>query len=275
MAKNKENKKYRLVIFDEISFDKKVNIILTKANVLIYGGAIFILIGIIVFLMFLFTPMKYLLPSNDNFNLDKRIVQNAIMIDSLEKEIIFRDNYYSQISKILNDEDIDSFSYVDTTDQASLLTQIQKDSILDELLVRNKNSLNEIRNTEFANVDNYNFRKPVSGVVSKEFDIANAHYGIDIVATENTPVLATLSGTVILATWSVETGNTIQIQHANNIISVYKHNAELLKKAGDRVTAGESIALVGNTGKQSTGPHLHFEIWQDGVPINPANYISF
>ncbi len=275
MAKNKQNNRYRLVILDEATFNKKVNLILTKMNVFVYGGAIFILIGVIVFLLFLFSPMKFLLPTSDNYKLDKRIIENAIMIDSLEKEILFRDNYFSQISKIVNGENIESFSYSDTTNKSDLLTQVQKDSILDELLVRDKNSLNEIRNTEFANVDKTNFRKPVSGIISKEFNIAKAHYGIDIVAAENTPVVATLAGTVIVATWSVETGNTIQIQHANNIISVYKHNAELLKKSGDRVTAGESIALVGNTGKQSTGPHLHFEIWQDGIPVNPANYVSF
>ncbi|HDQ16329.1 MAG TPA: M23 family metallopeptidase, partial [Bacteroidetes bacterium] len=156
-----------------------------------------------------------------------------------------------------------------------LLTQEQKDSILLELLDRDENFLSKIRENQFADVERTNFRKPVSGVVSNEFNPAKGHFGIDIVSSESTPVLATLDGTIVLATWSLNNGYVIQIQHSNNIISVYKHNSELLKKEGDKVVAGEPIAFVGSTGVQSTGPHLHFEIWQDGASVNPQKFINF
>lgn len=268
-------KRYRMVIFDEVSLKERFNLTMTKLNLFTYGGIIFILIGVLVFLLLIFTPMKYFLPPVDNYKLEKIIVHNTVLIDSLEKEIEFRDNYFLQIRNIVKGENLESFEYIDTVSKNTLLTQEQKDSILNELLERDENNLNQIRDEDFADIQKTNFYKPVSGVISNGFDPSKGHYGIDIVAAENDPVVSTLAGTVVLATWSLNTGYIIQIQHSNNIISIYKHNGELLKKDGDRVTAGEPIALVGNTGEQTTGPHLHFEIWQDGVPVNPTNYINF
>jgi len=119
------------------------------------------------------------------------------------------------------------------------------------------------------------FIVPLKGIVSNEFNHEKSHFGIDIVPGNDETVLATLSGTVILSTWSVETGYIIAIQHNWNLVSFYKHNSVLLKKVGDRVKTGESIAIVGNSGEQTTGPHLHFEIWHNGTPTNPRDYIIF
>ncbi|MBN2892817.1 MAG: M23 family metallopeptidase [Bacteroidales bacterium] len=272
----KTKKRYRLVILDEISLKERFNFTMTKGNLFTYVGSLIILIGFLVVLLFIFTPLKYFLPPVDNYKLEKSIIQNTILIDSLEKEILLRDGYYAQISSIIKGEDIQSYGYSDSSNVNSLLTQEQKDSILNELLDRDEQSLNQIRENDLNGVEKSNFQIPVSGgVVSNEFNAAKNHYGIDLVAQQNEPVLATLAGTVVLATWSLNSGYIIQIQHSNNLISVYKHNGELLKKEGDRVIAGEPVALVGNTGENSTGPHLHFEIWQDGVPINPANFINF
>lgn len=275
-TKRKENKTFRLVILDEVSLNERFNFKLTRGNLFTYIGALVILVGVIVGLLFVFTPLKYFLPPVDNYKLEKKIIQNSLLIDSLEKEISLRDNYYEQISKIVKGENIEDFHFEDTTSQGSLLTQEEKDSILNNLLERDEQTLSQIRENDYGEVEKTNFQKPVAtGVVSNEFNAAKGHYGIDLVAKENEPVLATLAGTVTLATWSLNSGYVIQIQHPNNIISVYKHNGELLKKEGDRVTPGEPVALVGNTGEHTTGPHLHFEIWQDGVPINPTNYINF
>lgn len=270
-----QKKKYRLVIFEEVSLKERVNFTLSKGNIFTYGGTIIILIGFLVSLLFIFTPLKYFLPPVDNYKLESKIIRNTVIVDSLKKEIAFRDNYFTQIQNILNGVDISQYAYSDTSMMNSLLTEQQKDSILEELIKRDQENLQDIRQNDIVNIDNENFYKPLSGVVSNEFNPANGHYGIDIVAPENDPVVATLSGTVVLATWSLNTGYVIQIQHDNNIISVYKHNGELLKKEGDRVNAGEPIALVGNTGDHTTGPHLHFEIWQNGSPVNPTNFISF
>ena len=116
---------------------------------------------------------------------------------------------------------------------------------------------------------------PISGAVLLGFNMNKQHYGIDIAAPKNTPVKATADGFIIESDWTLETGNTIVIQHENNMVSFYKHNSSNLKKVGDKVKAGEAVAIIGNTGEQTTGPHLHFEIWKDGKPVNPAEYIRF
>ncbi len=278
MAKDKKDKKkkiYRLVIFDEVSLKERVNFTLTKGNIFTYGGTIVIIIGFFVALLLIITPLKYFLPQPDNHKLESRIIQNTYLIDSLKKEIDFRDNYFNQIRGIINNDNIAQYSYSDTSMLNNLLTEHQKDSILDELIKRDQENLEDVRQNDIQTVNNQNFYNPLTGIISNEFNPAEGHYGIDIVAQENSPVVATLAGTVTLATWSINTGYVIQIQHADNIISTYKHNGELLKKEGDIVTAGEPIALVGNTGENTTGPHLHFEIWQNGTAVNPRNFINF
>jgi len=119
------------------------------------------------------------------------------------------------------------------------------------------------------------FMTPLNGLIITGFQPAQKHYGIDIVAKKDEPVKATLDGKVVLATWTSETGNVIAVQHKNNLISFYKHNAVLLKQAGDYVTAGEAIAIVGNSGELTSGPHLHFELWHNGTAIDPQNFIAF
>ena len=140
-----------------------------------------------------------------------------------------------------------------------------------------KQSLSVLNNTKQSNVSlkNLHFFLPVKGIVTNGFDVESGHMATDIVAQPNEPVLATLEGTVTLATWSLTEGYIIIIQHNYNIISIYKHNESLLKKTGDHVTAGEPIAIIGNTGELTTGPHLHFELWYDGSPLNPEDYIAF
>ena len=126
-----------------------------------------------------------------------------------------------------------------------------------------------------VNLKNLHFFLPIKGIVTNGFNVENGHLATDIVAQPNEPVLATLEGTVTLATWSLQEGYIIMIQHNYNIVSIYKHNESLLKKQGDHVTAGEPIAIIGNTGELTTGPHLHFELWYNGTPLNPEDYIAF
>jgi murein DD-endopeptidase MepM/ murein hydrolase activator NlpD len=124
-------------------------------------------------------------------------------------------------------------------------------------------------------ISNFFFFTPIKGMVTEQFKSKEQHYGVDIVGPENESVKATLDGTVILSTWSSEAGYTITLQHSNNLISVYKHNSVLLKKVGDYVKAGEAIAIIGNSGEHTTGPHLHFELWYNGKAMNPQDYMVF
>ncbi len=119
------------------------------------------------------------------------------------------------------------------------------------------------------------FFPPVKGIITRGFNPMEGHYGIDMVAAPNEVVKATLDGTVTMSTWTLETGYVIQIQHDYELISVYKHNATLFKSVGQKVVAGDAIAIVGNSGELTTGPHLHFELWHDRVPLNPVEYIVF
>ena len=123
--------------------------------------------------------------------------------------------------------------------------------------------------------DFYHFFSPLDGVVTNHFDETTRHYGVDLVAKQNSNVLSVLDGVVIFTDWTIKTGYVIQVQHNGNLVSVYKHNELLLKEPGEHVVAGEAIALVGNTGKLSTGPHLHFELWYNGKPVNPEDFIVF
>jgi murein DD-endopeptidase MepM/ murein hydrolase activator NlpD len=122
---------------------------------------------------------------------------------------------------------------------------------------------------------NLHFYLPIKGLITNKFDTSKGHLGIDLVSQPNTRVSAVLGGTVLFAGWTLDTGYVIYIQHVNNLVSAYKHNAALLKKVGDKVNGGEAIAIIGNTGEYTTGPHLHFELWHEGKPIDPEQYIVF
>jgi murein DD-endopeptidase MepM/ murein hydrolase activator NlpD len=131
------------------------------------------------------------------------------------------------------------------------------------------------RDKSLSTLNDYFFFAPLKGVITNGFNPASNHYGVDITSKENDAVKATLDGTVVLSTWTLATGNVIIIQHKDNIISVYEHNSVLMKKAGDQVKAGDVIAIVGNSGELTTGPHLHFELWYQGSPVNPIDYVTF
>ena len=141
--------------------------------------------------------------------------------------------------------------------------------------VSSRHSSSSSHQQPVSEITSYLFFTPVKGIVTNNFDPLNHHYGIDIVAKPNEPVKSILEGTVIFSDWTLETGYTIAIQHQQNMISVYKHNSSILKKTGSFVKAGEPIAIIGNTGELTTGPHLHFELWYNGNPINPRDHISF
>jgi murein DD-endopeptidase MepM/ murein hydrolase activator NlpD len=133
----------------------------------------------------------------------------------------------------------------------------------------------EAANQKRSSIVGFLFFTPLKGIITSEFNPAQGHYGIDIVSKQNEAVKSVLDGTVIFSNWTLETGYVMSVQHSQNIVSIYKHNSVLLKKTGEYVRAGEPIAIVGETGEQITGPHLHFELWNDGRPVNPKDYITF
>jgi lipoprotein NlpD len=198
--------------------------------------------------------------------------------DSLERELIATQQYISNIQRILNgDPPIDTVVSNEGAEIDAENVSVERseaDSIFrEEIEQEEKYAINSQLKRE--NKSSFFFFKPIEGIISSEFDRNARHYGIDLVAKENESIKAVLEGTVILAEWTTDNGHIIQIQHRNNWVSVYKHCSVLFKKAGEQVKAGEAIAIVGNSGTETTGPHLHFELWENGSPKDPQQYIAF
>lgn len=287
MAKNRKKDtvdKYRLTIFNDEDLKEISTFRLTKLNIFAISAIIIMLIVSLTIVVIFYTPVNMLLSSHSVVEAKKQVIDNSILLDSLKQDINTDKKYIAQIKNILQGNiPVDTFSEnqvfkdkkfgnTDLNFNKSDMDSIMKAQIEE---VENEN-LSIIKNTNSStNLKNLHFVVPLKGMITNEFNIKNNHLGIDIVGGKGDVVLATLPGTVIIATWSLETGYLVQIQHDNNLISVYKHNSVLLKKSGDRVVAGESVAIVGNSGENTTGPHLHFELWYNGNPVNPRDYITF
>ncbi|MDR2682495.1 MAG: M23 family metallopeptidase [Dysgonamonadaceae bacterium] len=223
------------------------------------------------------TPIRNYLPGYMDSEIRQEMITNALRTDSLEQVLLLQAQYLEHTTAILRgDSPIAEIPPLDTV--AVKVGSLEKSKELEEF-VRNyeeeeRYNLNTL--TTLAPLPaNLLFYRPVQGVISDKFDSAEKHYGIDIAAPPQSSVLATMKGSVVFSGFEANGGYVIQIQHANGFLSVYKHNAILLKKQGDGVDAGEAIAIVGNTGSLSNGTHLHFELWYNGKPVNPEEYIVF
>ena len=275
-------KRFKLVLMDDNTFEEKWSFRLIMGNI-IFGISFFVFLLIVSGgLLMTFTPLKQWIPDYPDAQIRQSIIDNSIRLDSLTNHIKVQNQYITNLKQILGGNVSTELPSIGNLKQnrSELVDSQNKreyDSIIRERVEFDKQTniavLQQTNNK--ATISTIQFFPPVKGVVSNVFRANEQHYGIDIVTKPETFVCAALSGTVIYKGWTLEGGNVIQIQHENNLITVYKHNASLLKNQGDYVLVGEPIAVVGNTGEYSTGPHLHFEIWHDGVPINPEHYVSF
>lgn len=280
--RNKLRNKFRFSIFNDTSHEE---IFVLRSNGLMMLVslvlAVILLIGSVTVLIS-FTPLREFIPGYPNAQTRRSIVQNTIKADSLEQAIKMWDFHLNNIQRIvtgmepLNAEEIASASKVqDTTAGVQIKGASNKsDSLLREEVLKQEQFSLRSHSRKIEQIEGLHFFPPVKGVVSNGFNVAINHPFIDIAAPANSAVSAVLDGTVILSTWTEETGYTIQIQHDNDLISIYKHASKLLKKSGEKVKAGTAIALVGDTGSLSSGNHLHFELWHKGVPIDPQKYIK-
>ena len=272
--------KYRLSIYRDETFEELLNLKLTKLNVLAMVSVLTLIFLVIVISIIAYTPARELIPGYPDEKTVRNIRLNAHRLDSLELEMQKRDAYFENIRRIVSGEEPEQFNNPrDTVIKKDNVTfqRSAEDSILRNMIESDKSYtlLVDGHKKIKTSLSNVLFFPPVKGMVTSSFKMSEDHYGTDIVAAPNEVVKAVLAGTVIMASWTLETGHVIQLQHENDLISVYKHNAELLKGVGERVTAGEPIAIVGNSGELTTGPHLHFELWYNGNPLNPENYVTF
>ena len=288
MAKNDKKKrnwrdKYRFSVINDTSFEEVWRVRLTQYNAFLLITAIVLSIVGATASLIAFTNLRELIPGYPDVTMRRNILMSAIRLDSLERELILRDKYFANLNAIISGhEPVGLYSAQDTTGYYNEISfrKIPEDSALRARVEKDEkynltlgSSSAESVTTSLAGL---HFFPPVKGIISGKYDIRTKHFGTDIVTRPKSPVSAALDGTVIFTGWTMETGFVIQVQHPNNIVSVYKHNSTLLKETGDLVRAGEPISIVGGSGELYTsGPHLHFEIWYKGSPLDPEKHILF
>lgn len=271
----------RMVVFNDQNLHTLGQFRFTPQSLFMLVASVVIVLIVGVILLIAFTPLREYIPGYPTGEMRQTIVENALMVDSLESELAVRDRYFRDIRMLLAGETPpDETTSPDTIvrlDQVHF-KKYNHDSLFQEQLSREQFnlSLNNNAPAHTRGISELLFFPPVNnGVITNHFDAAGGHFGVDVVAKKNTRISSVLDGTVVFTGWTMQTGYVLEVQHEHNLVTFYKHNSELLKKAGDKVRAGEAIAIMGNTGMETTGPHLHFEMWQSGVPLNPEDYINF
>ena len=271
--------KYRLVVLNENTFEERLSLKLTRLNVFVVVTLSGILLVVLTILLIAYSPLKEYIPGYSSTALKKQATDLSFKTDSLQQILIANERYYSSIKKVLKgdvtSEELNRDSIVEATKLE--ISEVDLNPTKEDSLLRAKVEKEDKYNLfeSATSVTNFVLFPPVTGTVSEDYNLKEKHYAVDIVVPKDTPIKATADGIVIFAEWTAGTGHVIILEHSYGLISVYKHNASLTKSQGDLVKAGEVIATSGNTGELSTGPHLHFELWSDGYPINPTNFIDF
>ena len=268
--------KYRFVIMTDSSFEEKLSLKLSRLNVITFLGTMLFLCFLSTMLLIAYTPLSEYIPGKSSVEVQESLIELNIKSDSLEAILFSRSIYIENINKIINGEELitPENSEEIANNQTPISFVKSKEDSLFRLTVESedKSSIFKKRNKN----NNYlMFFTPISGLISDGYNIKTKHFGVDLVSKEKSRIASVLDGTVIISHWANATGYVIGVQHKNDYISFYKHNSVLLKSVGDHVNAGDHIAIIGNSGELSSGPHLHFELWHKGSPVDPENYISF
>ncbi len=283
---HKIRNKYRLAIFNEKTYEEVWRMRLSRLNVFTILGTSIVVLIVLIILLVAYTGLKEYIPGYPDANQRVLMVRNINRVDSLIQEIEKRDEFLNSIKAVvegkvpsmedLQEEEISESNAPVKVKAEELSAGKEEKKFREEVEKEEKYNLSAL--TEGKRIPELNqiyFFTPLKGYVVKKYVEAEHHFGVDIVAKPDETVLSIMDGTVIFSDWTVETGYVLIIQHDNDIISAYKHNSRLLKKAGDRIKAGEAIATVGNSGELTSGPHLHFELWYKGKPVDPEQYILF
>jgi murein DD-endopeptidase MepM/ murein hydrolase activator NlpD len=282
---------YRLIIRNDETLEEKASFRLSILNVYVLLSSIVVLMAISMILLIAYTPIKRYIPGymGSGGREGRALVRLAKEVRELEISLEANEKYSDNLRRLLagevqTEKDVQQLfsgeavkttkpKPVATSDEDWQLRQEDEFSRLAEVSRQGRG--NNSFGPQDRSIEQLFFIAPVRGEISAPFSLAKNHLGIDVVAPKNTAIRAVMDGYVFLADWTLETGNTIAIQHSNNVITFYKHNAALLKKTGSFVRAGEAIAIIGNTGDLTSGPHLHFELWYRGKAVDPADYIAF
>ncbi len=255
--------KFRLVVMNDSTYEEQLSFKLSRLNVFVLLASSGFILIILTVIIISFTPIREYIPGYSNIEDRNKLFQLSLKADSLERMVDATSGYMDSLLMILSGtDDLGKIDYSE---------------------INRYTSTNASTNTEQSSpisgsgnlYESLFYHKPVDGVIVQGFSPSMNHLGIDIVTPGDSPVMSVRDGTVILARWNYEFGNMLAIQHPGNIVSIYKHNSLLLKKEGDRVKGGQVVAISGNSGEITTGPHLHFELWINGVPVNPALFLNY
>ncbi len=279
--------KYRLIILDEESFEEKLSFRLSRLNVFIVVGMMAIILVFLTSYLIAFTPLREFIPGYKDTSIQKELYELQLKADSIEQAVKSKDLFIGNMKRVLSGEElseVDQPPVEADSAKRSAYAKINNTRSREDSLLRTEyeaQNLYNIKSGDKESVDKgltlnrLSFFTPLKGLITNRFNPLQQHFGIDIASARNESVKAAYNGTVIFSEWTAETGHVIAVQHTGNIITVYKHNSVLLRKQGAFVRAGESIAIVGESGEYSTGPHLHFELWINGKAVNPEDYIVF
>ena len=284
--RNKLKNTYRLVVMNNDTFEEVTSQNISLQNIYILISTVIVIVATIVVSLIVFTPLKRYIPGYGSGSDAKMMIELRQQIEDLEDQLQTQQLYTENVRKIMvgesfqTDEEIKNQSSEQSI-EAENIQPVKRAKVDEELrqevAIQDINSIarSEGGSTLAVSLEKMHFNPPVKGEISAGFMPDRKHFGVDILAPKNTAIKAALGGHIFFSDWTLETGNTIGIQHDNGLITFYKHNSALLKKAGSLVKAGEAVAIIGNTGTLSDGPHLHFELWLNGKPIDPTGYIAF
>ncbi|MFO7613593.1 MAG: M23 family metallopeptidase [Bacteroidales bacterium] len=276
--------KYKLVILNDETYEEKLSFKLSRLNVFIATGTLAILLVFITTIIIAFTSLREYIPGYTDVTLYEKVYRLSELTDSLETVVRQKSLYLENLRIVLSGKDTTIVTPLkkDTNNHYQNIYRhpSREDSLFraefEEQLAEGDVKLATVgRIGSRPDISHFTFFAPLRGIITSAFDPASRHFGVDIVSVRNEAIKATLDGVVIFTGWTLETGYNISIQHENDLVSVYKHNSALLKDQGTFVKAGDPIAIVGSSGELSTGPHLHFELWYNGVPVDPAGFIKF
>lgn len=272
-------KEYKVVISNDKTFEERLSFKATKAGVFLIGTIFTAALIVLTVILIFFTQLKEYVPGYSSLELLKSSKELSFKTDSIEKMIALNSQYYNSIKKVLIGE-LDTIAF----NRDSILSEINLDLFSSELSPSSEDSLlrKYIEEEDMFNltknqllIQNKILFQPVLGEITQKFNYKENHFAIDIAIDTGTPVKAISDGRVVLSEWTMETGHVIIVDHGDMLLSVYKHNSSLVKKQNELVAAGEVIALSGNQGTLTTGPHLHFELWKNGAPIDPEQFFNF
>ncbi|MEM9297014.1 MAG: M23 family metallopeptidase [Bacteroidota bacterium] len=276
--------KYLLIIRNEENFAEKSTLSFTYAKVILLAVTIFVLLMLLSLLLVKTLLAQWFDPRHAQIEANKRLMSLQIKVDSLALEVDQKDRFILNFQRVLSGDTAQVYeAYSDqVTSEGNIVnndidvTSLSPvDSQFRQEFEQTDLSLLRFASASYGDLQEIFFFSPIVGFVSAPYNVREGHFGIDIVAKKNEPVKCVADGTVIMASWTQDSGYVMAIQHRGNIISVYKHNAELLKEVGNFVNAGEIISIIGNTGDLTDGPHLHFELWYNGTSVDPEEFVTF